>query len=59
MDRVVSPVVWETGFQSQVVIHKTQKMVLGASLLNFQHYKDEGLVKQSSEMSSPLSYTSV
>ena len=34
----------ETGVQSQVVIAKTQKMVLGAALLNTQHYKgkDQG-----------------
>ena len=28
-----------TGFQSQVVIPRTQKMILDASLLNTQHYK--------------------
>ena len=28
---------WETGVQSQVIIPKTQKMVLDTSLLNTQH----------------------
>ena len=38
------------------VIPKTQKMVLGASLLNTQHYKIhiEGKVEQSREKSSAL-----
>ena len=42
-------------------IPKTQKMVLGASLLNTQDYKVriKGKVKQSRERSSALSYTSV
>ena len=43
------------------VIPKTQKMVLGASLLNTQHYKVEiqGKVEQSKVRSSALPYTSV
>ena len=41
------------------VIPKTQKMVLDASLLNTQHYKEQikGKVKQSREKSSTLLYT--
>ena len=40
------------------VIPKTQKMVLGATLLNTQHYKVRvrGKVEQSKERSSTLSY---
>ena len=43
------------------VIPKTQKIVLGASLLNNQHYKlkIKGKVEQSRESSSALSYTLV
>ena len=43
------------------VIPKTQKMVLGAALLNTQHYKVQikGKVEQSRERSSTLPYTSV
>ena len=43
------------------VIPKTQKIVLGASLLNTQHYKVwiKGKVEQSSEKSSTLPYTLV
>ena len=43
------------------VIPKTQKMVLGASLLNTQHYMVgiKGKVEQSRERSNALSYTSV
>ena len=43
------------------VIPKTQKMVLGATLLNTQHYKIQikGKVKQSREWSSTLPYTLV
>ena len=43
------------------VIPKTQKMVLGASLLNTQHYKVriKGKVEQSRERSSALPYTLV
>ena len=53
---------WETGVQSQVVvIPKTLKMVIDASLLNTQHYKVQikGKVVQSRERSSTLSYTLV
>ena len=41
--------VQETRVQSQVVIPKTQKMVLDAALLNTQHYKVriKGKVEQS------------
>ena len=52
----------ETRVQSQVEpIPNTQKMVLGAALLNTQHYKIriKGKVEQSREWSSALSYTSV
>ena len=47
---------WETRVQSQVVIPKTQKMVLDATLLNTQHYKVriKGKVEQSKERSSVL-----
>ena len=43
------------------VIPKTQKMVLGATLLNTQHYKVmiKGKVELSREWSSALPYTSV
>ena len=43
------------------VILKTQKMVLDATLLNTQHYKEriKGKVEQSSERNSALFYTSV
>ena len=43
------------------VIPKTQKMVLDATLLNTQHYKEwiKGKIEQSRERSSALSYTSV
>ena len=43
------------------VIPKTQKMVLDATLLNTQHYKEsiKGKVEQSREWSSALPYTSV
>ena len=43
------------------VIPKTQKIVLGAALLNTQHFKDriKGKVEQSREWSSTLPYTSV
>ena len=43
------------------VIPKTQKMVLGATLLNTQHYKVriKGKVEQSRKWSSALPYTSV
>ena len=41
------------------VIPKTQKMVLGAALLNTQHYKVriKGKVEQSKERSSAFPYT--
>ena len=44
-----------------LVIPKTQKMVLDASLLNTQQYKVriKGKVEQSRERSSTLPYTSV
>ena len=56
-----SPMVRQTGVQSQVVIPKTQKVVLDTSLLNTQHYKVrfKGKVEQSRERSSALSYISV
>ena len=43
------------------VIPKTQKMVLGATLLNTEHYKEriKGKVEQSREWSSTLPYTLV
>ena len=43
------------------VVSKTQKMVLGAALLNTQHYKVhfKGKVEQSRERSRVLPYTSV
>ena len=43
------------------VIPKTQKMVLGAALLNSQYYKGKikGQVEQSREWNSALPYTSV
>ena len=43
------------------VIPKTKKMVLDAALLNTQHYKVsiKGIVEQSREWSSALSYTCV
>ena len=43
------------------VIPKSQKMVLDATLLNTQHYKEwiKGKVEQSKERSSALLYTSV
>ena len=43
------------------IIPKTQQMVLGAALLNTQHYKVriKGKVEQSIEWSSALPYTSV
>ena len=48
----------ETGFQSQVELPKTQKMVLDTALLNTHHYKAriKGKVEQSS---SALPYDSV
>ena len=51
----------ETWVQSQVIIPKTQKMVLDDALLNTQHYKVQikGKVEQSREKSSALPYTSV
>ena len=50
-----SPMVQETGVQSQVVIPKTQKMVLDATLLNTQHYKVriKGKVEKGVASSSP------
>ena len=55
-----SPMVGES-FNPGQVIPKTQKMVLGATLLNTQHYKIriKGKVKQSRERSSALPYTAV
>ena len=43
------------------VMPKTQKMVLGATLFNTQHYKVriKGKVEQSKEWGSALPYTSV
>ena len=43
------------------VIPKTQKMILGAALVNTQHYKvrGKGNIEQSKEWSSALPYTSV
>ena len=51
----------EIRVQYQVVIPKTQKMVLDAFLLNIQHYKVwvKGKVEQSKKKSSALPYTSV
>ena len=50
------PKAWETWVQSQVIIPKTQKMVLDASLLNTQHYKVrmKDKVEQSRERSIAL-----
>ena len=44
---------------SVILISKTQKMVLDASLLNTQHYKVQikGEMEQSRERSSALPYT--
>ena len=55
------PIAQETGVQSQVVIPKTQKMVLDATLLNIQHYRVhiKGKVEQSREKSNALHYTLV
>ena len=52
---------WHNGSISGRVIPKTLKMVLGASLLNTQHYKVriKGKVEKSWERSSALSYTLV
>ena len=47
--------VWKTEVQSQVLLPKTQKMVLDATLLNTQHYK--GKVEQSKEWSKAFPYT--
>ena len=49
------PMIRETGVQFQVVIPKTQKMVLDAALLNTQHYKVRilGKVEQSKESPTP------
>ena len=51
----------DRGSISGRVIPKTLKMVLDASLLNTQHYKVRfnGIVEQSREWSSALSYPSV
>ena len=51
----------ETEVQSPVESYQTQKMVLDATLLSFQHYKVriKGKVEQSWEKSSALSYTLV
>ena len=57
-----SPMVRETEIQSLgQLIRKTQKIVLGASLLSTQHYKVriKGKVEQSREWSRALPYTSV
>ena len=54
--------VQETGVQSQVESYqRLKKLVLGAALLNFQHYKVriKGKVEQSKEWSSALPYASV
>ena len=59
--RVFANVPGDLGSISGLVIPKTQKMVLDASLLNTQHYKVriKGKVKQSRESSSSLPYTLV
>ena len=51
----------DLGSIPDLVIPKTQKMVLDASLLNTQHYKVriKGKVEQSRERSSALPYTFV
>ena len=52
---------WETEIQFQVVIVKTQEIVLDTFLINTQHYKVriKGKVKQSRDKSRALPYTSV
>ena len=51
----------DLGSIADLVILKTHKMVLDASLLNTQHYKVriKGKVEQSRERSSALPYTLV
>ena len=55
------PMVREIGVQSQVVIPKTQKMVLDTSLLNTQHYTVhiKSKEEQSRRRSSALLHLSV
>ena len=61
MSRVLANGLGDRGSIPGQVIPKTQKMVLGAALLNTQHYKVwiEGKVEQSWERSSALTYISV
>ena len=61
MSRVFANGPGERGLLPGRVIPKTQKMVLGATLLNTQHYKVQikGKVEQSRVWSSVLPYTSV
>ena len=57
MDRVFATGPGDLGSILCRVIPKTEKMVLDATLLNTQHYKDK--VGQSRELSSALPYTTV
>ena len=61
MSRVFTNGSGDQGSHPGRVVPKTQKMVLGAALLNTRHYKVEikGKVEQSREWSSTLPYTSV
>ena len=59
MVRVFGNGLGDLGLIQDRVIPKNQKMVLGTSLLNIQHYKllTKGKVGQSRERSSALDYT--
>ena len=61
MSRVFANGLGDWGSVPGRVMPKTQKMVLGATLLNTQHYKVriKDKVGQSREWSSALSYTLV
>ena len=61
MSRVLANGLRKQGSVLGRVIPKTEKMVLGAALLNTQHYKAriKGKVEQSMALSCALSYTSV
>ena len=61
MSRMFSNGLEDRGSIPGRVIPKTQKMVLDASLLNTQNYKEriKGKVEQSRERSSALPYISV
>ena len=64
IDQIIKVIANGPGDQSSIpgrVIPKTQKMLLDATLLNTQHYKEwiKGKVEQSRERNSALPYTSV